>query len=129
MTRAFTDYSAIAQPLHIAGGIDASEPVEGFYRMKLRSGGVLVGIRLWFGPPHDPITGEEMDRSWRWQAEANGEEIDFLRVWPVCADDPITEAEYQDYTKRQKWAQQNAPETAFADPRRPHDPLTALLSF
>ena len=43
-------------------------PIPGFYRMRLRSGGQPVGVRVWFGPPADPVTGEELDRSWRWQA-------------------------------------------------------------
>jgi hypothetical protein len=111
------------------GAVDATTPVAGFFRMKLRGGGVLVGIRIWHGAPCDPVTGEEMDRSWRWQAECNGEPIDFDRVWPQCAGDPITEAEYRAYAQRQTWAREKAPETAFADPQRRHDPLTAMLPF
>lgn len=104
-------------------GIDVSVPVAGFYRGRLVSGGVRGGIRIWFGPPHDPVTGEEMDRSWRWQAEFNGEPCDFDRVWPACADEAITEAEYRTYCQRAEWARQQAPASAYADPRKRVDPL------
>ncbi|MXP24845.1 hypothetical protein GRI39_02130 [Altererythrobacter indicus] len=130
MSRAALTYGERQQrKIVVEGAIDVSKPVEGFYRIKLRSNGVYVGIRLWYGPPHDPVTGEEMDRSWRWQALANGEEIDLDRVWPVCARHPITEEEYHNYERRQRWARESAPETAFADPSRRHDPLTAMLPF
>lgn len=130
MTRTPLDYTRHpARAVIVEGSVDAAEPVEGFYRMKLVMGGVLVGIRLWYGAPLDPITHEEMDRSWRWQAECNGEEIDFDRVWPQCAGDPITEAEYETYAKRQRWARERAPNSGFADPRRRHDPLTAMIPF
>lgn len=111
-------------------GVDVTTPVAGFYQGKMRSGGVLVGIRLWFGPPCDPVTGEELDRSPRWQAEVNGKyEDDFDRVWPACARDPITEDQYRFYSARQGWAERNAPDSSFANPRRRHDPLTSLLPF
>lgn len=87
----------------------------------------MVGIRLWHGPPHDPVTGEELDRSWRWQAHANGELIDLDRVWPQCALNPISEAEYQQYCRMQQWARENVPDTAHADPRRKSNPLTDPL--
>lgn len=116
-------------PVRRFDGIDVTEPKAGFYRTKLRGGGVYVGVRIWFGPPHDPVTGEELDRGWRWQAEANGEPVELDAVWPVCAGEPITEEDYQFYADRQRWARRQAPDTAFADPRRRHDPLTALLPF
>lgn len=116
-------------PVVVVGAVDVTTPVAGYYRTKLRGGGVLVGIRLWHGAPVDPVTGEELDRSWRWQAEANGEPLDFDRVWPGCAGDPITEQQYRGYVAQQRWAQQHAPDSSFADPRKRHDPLTALLPF
>jgi hypothetical protein len=90
---------------------------------------VLVGVRIWHGPPLDPVTGEELDRSWRWQAQANGELVEFDDVWPGCAGDPITERQYREYAAQQRWAQQHAPDSSFANPRQRHDPLTALLPF
>ena len=34
-------------------GFDPDTPVPGFYRMRLRSGGVYVGVRIWHGLPLD----------------------------------------------------------------------------
>lgn len=105
-------------------GLRVDEPVAGFYKMRLRSGGVFVGVELRYGPPLDPVTGEEMDRSWRWLAFANGEPVDLDRVWPMCARIPITEAAYCAYVKRTAWARQNAPQSAYAAPGRKIDLLS-----
>ncbi|MBF5091315.1 hypothetical protein F1640_15110 [Novosphingobium sp. NBM11] len=105
-------------------GVDASEPVAGFYKVRLGRDTIILGVRLWFGPPHDPETGEVMDRSWRWQAEANGEPIDFDTVWPKCAGEPVTEAEYRSLVARQAWARQHAPDSAYAERGRKVDRLS-----
>lgn len=104
-------------------GLDVTQPKAGHYRMKLRSGAIKSGIRVWFGPPLDPVTGEELDRSWRWQATADGEYIDFERAWPACAADPITERDYLYLLQRREWAKQHAPDSAYAVQGRKYDPL------
>jgi hypothetical protein len=108
--------------------IDA-EPVAGFYRFRLRSGGVPVGIRIWYGAPHDPETGELMDRSYRWQAHCNGDYIDFERVWPYCYTEQITEIDYNRHCAKQMWAQKNAPDDALANPHHKVDHLSTPLLF
>lgn len=108
----------------VFSGLDVERPVAGYYRFRLRSGGVRGGVKLWYGPPHDPVTGEELDRSWRWQAEFEGEPIEFDRVWPQCAGDPITETEYRRLCARKSWAEQHAPNSAYADRSRRIDPLS-----
>lgn len=110
-------------------GVRVDQPVAGFYRTRLRSGAHPVGIRIWFGPPHDPDTGEEMDRSHRWQAHANGHYIEFDRVWPGCAGDPIDQAEYDYLSSLQAWGEQHAPSGPQANPHKPIDLLTAPLPF
>lgn len=110
-------------------GLDVEKPVAGYYRMKLRSRGVYGVVRIWHGPPLDPVTGEELDRSWRWQAAFNGEAIPFERAWPVCAKEPATEQDYRLAIKRQDWAREHAPQSAYADARAAHDPLDAPLTF
>ena len=110
-------------------GFDASTPIAGYYRMKLRSGGVRGVVKLVYGPPLDPVTGEELDRSWRWQAFFNGEMIDVERAWPGCAADPTTEEHYQRAIARQSWAQESAPDSAYADPRKKLDLLSSPLPF
>jgi hypothetical protein len=97
--------------------------------MALRSGAAPVGIRIWFGQPYDPVTGELMDRSLRWQAEANGEPIALEQVWPRCAREPIDEREYRFLTERAAWARENAPTSPHANPHRPIDPMTAPPPF
>lgn len=116
----------------VAGATDVSRPVAGLFRTKLSSRSVAVGVRIHYGPPLDPVTGEELDRSWRWQAEVNGEPYgDFDRVWPACAGEPISEQRYREYCERQRWARENAPNSSHAEPGRPHDPLSTdtLLPF
>lgn len=123
MSRARRDYSASSTLDRVFEGFDASNPIPGFYRHRLRSGAIRGGVRIWYGPPHDPVTGEEMDRSHRMQAEFNGAPIDLDDVWPVCAGEPITEADYAAYIARVMWAAQNAPNSSYANPRKRRDPL------
>lgn len=110
-------------------GVSAEAPVTGFYRMRMRANSHYVGVRIWFGQPLDPVTGERLDRSLRWQAEVNGRYMELDRVWPACATDPIEQAEYEHLKGLQDWASDHAPQSALADPRRPLDLLTAPLVF
>ena len=109
----------------VGQGIDVSTPVAGYFRHRLRGGSIAGGVRIWFGPPHDPVTGEELDRSWRWQATFNGEPVELDQVWPVCAGDPISEADHAAYVRRAAWAKTNAPNSAFARPGKRWDPLSS----
>ena len=109
--------------------VSAEEPREGLYRLRLRRGAMHSAIRLWYGPPHDPDTGEVMDRSWRWQATAHGRPIDFDRVWPVCEADPIDQAEYDYLLELEDWGRKHDPNGPHANRHKPVDPLTAPLPF
>lgn len=109
---------------HGKAGHDVSTPTAGFFRFRLRGGAVAGGVRIYFGPPRDPVTGEELDRSWRWQADFDGEPIDFDRVWPACLKDLITEAEYRQRVGRRQWAETAAPDSAYAQRERRIDPLS-----
>lgn len=124
MTRGRLDYSTPAVAVDPrSASVDAETPVAGFFRMRLRGGGVFVGIQILYGPPSDPVTGEEMDRSHRWQARCNGRAIDLDRVWPKCAGEPVTAQEYAYLTSLQDWADEHAPDSAIADPHRRIDLL------
>lgn len=125
MTRLESYAGQAVRAVAVQGAVDIETPVAGHYRGKLRGNGVAGGIRLWFGPPHDPVTGEVMDRSWRWMAEFNGEMVDFEAVWPVCARNPISPEDYRVYCSRAAWARENAPNSAFANPKRKYDPLSS----
>jgi len=129
MARQHIDYRAPQYPVRTYEGIDPDKPVAGFYRMRLRSGGAYVGARIWHGAPLDPLTGEEMDRSHRWQAHINGAYAEMDRVWPRCAGEPIDEAEYRHLCATQQWAQQHAPDSALAQPTRKIDPNTSPILF
>lgn len=127
MTRARHDYSRGQDAARRFDGFDPDQPIAGHYRMRLRSGGVFVGIRIWFGAPLDPIDGSELDRSHRWQAQANGRPIDLDRVWPKCAADPISPQEYAYFAAQQRWGEDQAPDSPQADPTRKVDPLRAPI--
>jgi hypothetical protein len=113
---------------HAGGAIGAAgddTPVAGYYRARLGGGRIPGAVRIWHGPPHDPDTGEEMDRSWRWQAEFNGTYIDIDRVWPICGRNPITRQQHDTILAQRAWAQQHVPDSAYANPRKRFDPLSA----
>lgn len=111
-------------------GISAVEPVAGLYRLRLRSGAVYSAIRIWHGQPLDPVTGEEMDRSPRWCALANGEPVMFFdRIWPACTAEPIDRQEYDYLIATYEWGKTNAPDSPQANPHRKVNLLTAPLPF
>lgn len=124
MTRAAITYGDRSSAPRAYAGQDISTPTAGYFRHRLRSGSVDVGVYLWHGQPADPVTGELLDRSWRWQAMVNDEPADFDHVWPGCAGDPISEADYRRYCARQDWARKAAPESAYAEPSRKVDRLS-----
>lgn len=92
------------------------QPQEGFFRTRLVRGGPFVPVMIWFGPSHDPETGEPCDRSPRWQALRNGDECDASEVWNWCAGNPITEAEYRHLLAVKDWAVRHAPNEPEAQP-------------
>lgn len=129
MTRSARPYADGATSARQFDGLDVEAPVEGFYRMALRSGAAPVGVRIWLGQPKDPVTGDLLDRSLRWQAEVNDDPIDLERVWPRCAREAIDEREYRFLTQRAAWARENAPTSPHANPTRRIDPMTAPPPF
>lgn len=107
---------------------DPDLPVAGCYRVRLRKGGPPVGLRIWHGFALDPATGAEMtERSPQWQCAINdGERVDVFQWWPGCARDPISQAEHDRIAAESRTMDE---ESAFFDPRRPVDRLTARLPF
>lgn len=104
---------------------DINIPVAGFYKTKLVRGGPWVPVYLWFGCPHDPDTGEELDRSPRWQAERLGRLVPVDAVWPFCALHPIDQAEHNFLLADHRWHVQYKPDAPQAMPRSKID-LTKL---
>jgi hypothetical protein len=107
-----------------------TEPMAGFYAMRLVPGGLPVAVRIWFG--HAIIDGEEQDRGYDWRVEIDGESdkvetdatgyscrvaLDVNSVWPFCARRPIDEKEYRYLQRRARWAREHAPHHPAARPR------------
>lgn len=128
MSRSGLVYSDRRAPVK-GEGFNPDTPVAGFYRMRLRSGGMLVGVRIWHGAPLDPVTGEELDRSHRWCAAVNGRPYDLERVWPACAREPSTAEEYAFLGAQQTWGERHAPDSPQADPTRRIDPIASPILF
>lgn len=101
------------------------QPQEGYYKTRLVKGGVWCPVRIWYGQPLDPVTGELLDRSPRWQALRNGEEYDAASVWNWCCGNPISEADYNHMMAVKEWAEKHAPDEPEANPRRAIDLRTA----
>ena len=54
MTRAALTYNQRRAPARLFDGIDPEKPKSGFYRHRLRSGGVYVAVEVFHGPPVNP---------------------------------------------------------------------------
>lgn len=105
----------------------ADEPVVGFYRVRMVRNGPWVPVRIWRGPPIDPDTGEELDRSWRYFAERDGKLVEVDRVWPWCGRHPISEQEFQFLRQRSEHARHFRPDDPHANPRQSIDLLSAPI--
>jgi hypothetical protein len=127
--RAPLSYGDRREPRPAVQGIDPDTPKAGFYKMRLRSGGVYVGVSIWHGLPCDPETGDEMDRAPCWNALINGQWANVAEAWPQCAGEPISAAEYAYLLARVGWAAEHAPGSPIADPTKRVDPLSSPLLF
>ena len=118
-------------------GIDGFEA--GFFVWN-RTGRVPVPVRVWYGAPPDPVTGERMDRSWRWQFEFGGQSLECFAdqegndsdsvlagFWPKCRDERIDEARYRYLVDRGAWARQHDAYDPFSDRRGRVDLLSATI--
>lgn len=99
-----------------------------FYAIKLVTGGPRCGCKVWYGAPTDPETGEELDRSPRWQVWIGGElQDDPFRVVMLVGNvgyvkgEEIDEAEYAHLLSVRAWAVEHSPQSPEANPRAPID--------
>jgi hypothetical protein len=114
-------------PLRNLPSVDPEVPTPGCYRTRLVRGGPFVALRIWLGPSIDPATGEEVtDRGHRWQCTLNGQRVPFWDYWPGCARDPISQAEHDRIVAESATMDEAS---AFYDPRRPINRLTAPMPF
>lgn len=113
--------------------IAINEPVAGYYKRKLVSKGPWVPVRLFYGPPVDPETGDELDRSWRWQAcigdEIKAGDAEIADVWVASCRSPITEAEWRFLVADRQWATEHAPHLPEANPYRRIDLASLPVLF
>jgi hypothetical protein len=116
---------------------DAFEP--GFYRWERREH-VPVPVRVWFGPPRDPVTGELLERSWRWQFEFNGFALETYEkalgwpaesilesFWPRARKARIDKAEYDYLLATVEHAREHDAGSPFAGTRGRVDLLSATV--
>ncbi len=113
---------------------DDDTPYEaGFYKLRLVKGGRMVGVTVWYGPPADPITGELLDRSHRWQIEVEGALVDDRRrmrsLWSRCRSNPITGPEYSQLCETRRWGDKWAPDGPEANPDKASDLLSSPSLF
>lgn len=121
------------------GGADPL--VEGHYLLQSSRGQrVDVPVRVWFGAPLDEETGEELDRSPRWQIQIGFQLLEeepmrvggmwfneLTDVWPTCMRWPIEEAEYRYRLERAAWAADYDPNDAHGQIGGRIDPMTCTL--
>lgn len=100
------------------------------YACRLVKDGPRCGVKVWLGPIMDPLTGEELDRGERWQAEINGQsvephtviiEIDGQSGLPVVKGERIDEAEYAHLIAVSDWARLPGVDAPESNPRAPID--------
>lgn len=106
----------------MADALRVDQPQAGFYKRRFIRGGPWVAVKLWKGPPRDPVTGEELERSHRWQAVVDGkfiaDETAVLETWISCAGHPITEDEHKAIVRKTGTAVYSAPESPEANPHQ-----------
>jgi len=107
--------------------LDADVPVAGYFLIRLVRDGPPCGLRIWFGPPLDPESGQPLDRSPGWWAQINGGRMrPAAWFWPECARVPITRDEHD---RLCALARTLDPRSPFYDPPRPIDPLASPPPF
>lgn len=114
--------------------IDTITP--GFYETRLVKGGPPVPARIAFLPPDDPVTGEPLDRSYRFRMWICGREViddgrptvrdpetgrtrrGFLdRLWGLALNGtPIDEHRYQYLLDAHSWEVEHRPDLPGANP-------------
>jgi hypothetical protein len=68
------------EPTRIVG-----EPEPGFFKVQLQSRGPYYAAKVQYAPSQDPITGEELDRSWFWSVWIDGDLVADPAPCPVVA--------------------------------------------
>ncbi len=117
MSRAALDYSLRRVFRVEPAGLEDNPAlglIAGLYRIRR---GVWRPIAVWYGAPLDPDSGEELDRSPRWQVLYCGRLLwDHSLVWPACWANPIDRDEYIYLIERMNYAREHDPRDPFGKP-------------
>lgn len=112
---------------------DAADALaEGYYRWERRDR-VPVPVRIWFGPPADPVTGETLERSHRWQVTVGGKTLgdpgcpELEDFWPRCAGNRVDQAEHDFLIATAGYAREHDAFSPFADARGRINLLNATI--
>jgi hypothetical protein len=97
-------------PRHLEPSRIVGEPEEGFFKVQLMPRGPYYAARIAYRPSQDPLTGEELDRSWYWRVEIDGDLVGEASPDPVAAGVftvwehglSITEQEYHKMLEQSK---------------------------
>jgi len=98
----------------------AEDPIPGFYKTKLNGKGAEVPARIYIVPGDRDEFGE-LESDDIWHCEIDGEPSDPWEQWSYLMGAPISEAEFDYMTARNKWDRENDPDSPFANPKKPMD--------
>lgn len=102
--------------------IQPDQPQTGLFKRRLVKDGAWVPVKIWYGAPLDPDTGEELDRSPRWQAlEGDRPSDDVPHTWLYSCDHPIDKAEYDYLMALGRYSVAHDPESPEARSHKPID--------
>ena len=98
------------------------EPQAGYYRRRLVKGGPFVPVRIW----HEGARDENGDliEDERTLCSVDGRLVDAADHWTYCADNPVTESEFEYLTRVSNYAKARDPREPLASPRKKINPLS-----
>lgn len=103
-------------------------PSPGLFKLQLVRGGPYVAARINHAPTRDPLTNEQLDRSWYFEAEIDGASVDEISpspsatVWQIWEFGVrINDAEHRYLIELASYARQHAPHEPIATPYEPID--------
>lgn len=101
------------------------EPQCGYFETRLVKGGPFVAARIWMYQPVDEESGDLIGDE-NLQCEVDGKYRDPAQAWSWLYNLPIDEARFKFLTDLRAWAEKNAPNEPFANPKKPVDWLNGV---
>lgn len=104
---------------------DRDAPIEitevpecGYYKTRLVPKGPWVPVKITLRQIFVFGTRDELEQPEEFVALVNEREADAWRIWPTCAGEPISQAEYDYMVDRKRYAEEHASHEPAANPRR-----------